>query len=195
MRKLCFGGSFNPVHHGHLICARAVAEAKGFDQVVLIPSALPPHKLHATELAGPEHRLAMCRLAVAGDPAFDVSDLELTRPGPSYTIDTALELRRRGWDRIAWLIGADMVPILPKWHRPDELLREVDLVVMARPGWSLDWSALPQPYQRLADQVVEAPLIDISATMIRRRVAAGRPIRYLAPHPVIDYIDAQGLYR
>jgi nicotinate-nucleotide adenylyltransferase len=195
MRKLCFGGSFNPIHHGHLICARAVAEAKGFDQVVLIPSALPPHKLQETELAPPQHRLQMCRLAVAGDPLFDVSDLELTRSGPSYTIDTARELRRQGWDRVAWLIGADMVPILPKWHQPDDVLREVKLMVMARPGWSIDWSGLPQPYQRLAGQVVETPLIDISATMIRRRVKAARSIRYLTPHSVVDYIAAHNVYR
>jgi nicotinate-nucleotide adenylyltransferase len=195
MRKLCFGGSFNPIHHGHLICARAVAEAKGFQQVVLIPSALPPHKLQATQLAAPEHRLQMCRRAVAGNAMFDVSDLELTRQGPSYTIDTARELRRQGWDRVAWLVGADMVPILPSWHKPDDLLREVELIVMARPGWSFDWGALPPPFQRLAAQVVEAPLIDISATMVRRRIQAGRSERYLTPDPVIEYITAHGLYR
>jgi nicotinate-nucleotide adenylyltransferase len=195
MRKLCFGGSFNPIHHGHLICARAVAEARGFDQVVIIPSALPPHKLHASELAPPQHRLEMCRRAVAGDSLFDVSDLELARPGPSYTIDTARDLRRRGWDHVAWLIGADMVPFLPMWHQPIDLLREVELVIVARPGWSFDWEAMPQAFQGLAAQVVEAPLIDISATMIRRRVEVGRSIRYLTPDPVVDYINAHGLYR
>src|SRR5678815_1912728 len=102
MRKLCFGGSFNPIHHAHLICARAVAEARRFDRVVLVPSALPPHKLRADQLAPPEHRLAMCRLAAEGDRLFEVSDLELTRTGPSYTIDTARELKRQGWDAVAW---------------------------------------------------------------------------------------------
>ena len=195
MRKLCFGGSFNPVHHAHLLCARAVAEARGFDRVVLVPSALPPHKLHATELASPQHRLEMCRAAVAGDAAFEVSDIELAREGPSYTIDTARELRRRGSEQVAWLIGADMVPILPKWHRPMDLLREVELVVMARPGWTLDWDALPEPYRVLRGRVVEAPLVDISATMIRRRVAAGQSVRYLTPDAVGAYIETHGLYR
>ena len=195
MRKLCFGGSFNPVHHAHLLCARTVAEARRFERIVLIPSALPPHKLQATELASPRDRLEMCRLAVAGDSFFEVSDIELSRSGPSYTVDTALELRRQGWGHVAWLIGADMVPILPKWHRPMDLLREVELVVMARPGWTMDWDALPEPFRSLREHVVEAPLMDISATMIRRRVAAGRSIRYLTPDAVCDYIDQHGLYR
>jgi nicotinate-nucleotide adenylyltransferase len=195
MRKLCFGGSFNPIHHAHLLCARAVAEAKGFDRVVLIPSALPPHKLQTTELASPHDRLVMCRLAAEGESLFEVSDLEVTRSGPSYTIDTVRTLRRQGWDRVTWLIGADMVSILPKWHEPLELLREAELLVMARPGWSFDWEALPEPYRVLKERVVEAPLIDVSATTIRRRVAAGQSIRYFTPDAVCGYIAARGLYR
>ena len=195
MRTLCFGGSFNPVHHAHLVCARAVAEAKGFERVVLIPSALPPHKLRQTDLAAPRHRLEMCRLAAAADPLFDVSDVELRRAGPSYTLETARELRRQGWSHVAWLIGADMVPILPSWHQPYDLLREAELVVMARPGWSLNWEALPEPFRALAANVVEAPLIDISATTIRRRVADGRSVRFLTPDAVCDYVAAHGLYR
>jgi nicotinate-nucleotide adenylyltransferase len=195
MRRLCFGGTFNPIHHGHLLCARAVAEAAGFERVVLIPSALPPHKLSATHLATSEQRLAMCRLAVGGDILFDVDPIELTRNGPSYTLDTARELRRRGWGKISWLIGADTVPLLPEWHEPDSLLDEVSFVVMARPGYELDWSALPPKLQGLQSAVVEAPRIEISASEIRRRVAAGRSIRYLTPPPVEEYIARHGLYR
>ena len=195
MRKLCFGGSFNPIHHGHLLCARAVAEARGHDRVVFIPSALPPHKLDAKELVDPPHRLAMCQLATAGDGVFEVDDLELMRSGPSFTIETARELRRRGWDRVDWLIGADMVANLPKWHEPLALLREVEFVVMARPRWAYDWESLPEPFRRLQANVVEAPMVDISATAIRRRVAAGQSIRYLVPDAVADYIGAHGLYR
>ena len=195
MRKICFGGSFNPIHHAHLICARAVAERKGFDRVVLIPSALPPHKLQVAALAPPHDRLEMCRRAVAGESLFEVSDLELKRSGPSYTIDTVRELRSQGWDRVAWLIGADMVAILPKWHEPLQLMREAELVIMARPGWSFDWQALPEPFRRLQESVVEAPLIDISGTTVRSRVAAGQSVRYLVPDAVAEYIAAHGLYR
>ena len=194
MRKICFGGSFNPIHHAHLVCARAVAEARGFERVVLIPSALPPHKLHAAGLAEPHHRLEMCRLATAGEVLFEVSDVELRRRGPSYTVETARELRRQGWPAVAWLIGADMVPILPTWHQPYDLLREVELIVMARPGRTFDWATLPEPFRRLEGNVVEAPLVDISATTIRRRVAAGHSIRYLTPDAVCDYIRRHGLY-
>ena len=195
MRKLCFGGSFNPVHHAHLVCARAVAEARGFDQVVLIPNPVPPHKLASPDLLPANHRLELCRLAVVGDPLFEISNVEIDRSGPAYTIDTVRELKRSGWTHVAWLIGADMVAILPKWRQPLDLMREAELVIMARPGWSFDWGNLPEPFRHLERQVVDAPLIDLSATTIRQRVRAGRSIRYLTPDPVCDYIAAHGLYR
>ena len=195
MRKLCFGGSFNPIHNGHLIPSRAVADAAGFDRVVLIPSAVPPHKLRQADMAGADDRLAMCRLAAEATPGFDVDDLELQRPGPNYTIDTVRELKRRGWDRVSWLIGADQVRQLPTWRQPEALLREVDFVIMARPGWSFDWETLPAAFQALRERVVEAPLVEISATDIRRRVATGQRIENLVPANVAKYIQDKALYR
>jgi nicotinate-nucleotide adenylyltransferase len=195
MRSLCFGGSFNPVHYGHLITSRAVAEAGGFDQVVLIPSAQPPHKPRQPDMADAVDRLAMCQIAMAGDPLFEVSDIELTRPGPSYTIETARELRRRGWPEVNWLIGADQVRDLPKWREPAALLREVNFVVIARPGRDFDWASLPKPFRGLEERVVPAPLVPISATEIRTRVRAGEPIDDLTPRPVVEYIRRRGLYR
>jgi nicotinate-nucleotide adenylyltransferase len=195
IRRLCFGGSFNPVHHAHLICARAVAEAKGFDKVVLIPSALSPHKLQTNNLTAPMHRLAMCKLAVEGEPFFEVDDVEVTRRGPSYTIDTVRLLRKRGWDEVFWLIGADLVPILPTWHEADTLLQEVHFLVMARPGWSFNWQSMPPAYRRLEQNVVPAPLIEISSTNIRQRIAERKSIAYLTPRAVSRYVEENTLYR
>ncbi|MCC6423631.1 MAG: nicotinate (nicotinamide) nucleotide adenylyltransferase [Phycisphaerales bacterium] len=195
MPRLCFGGSFNPIHHGHLLCARAAAERLGFEGVLLIPTAQPPHKPDQTQLAEAKDRLEMCRLAVAGDNFFSVSDLEMTRSGPSYTLDTIRQLKSNGWGTVSWLIGADMLNYLPKWHRPLEIIQEANLVVMARPGWQFDWGKLGSPYQNLRQNVVEAPLIDISATACRGRVAAGLSIAYLTPPAVCQYIADNGLYR
>lgn len=195
MRRLCFGGSFNPIHHGHLLCARAAAESKGYQQVVLIPSGISPHKLQASGVVTPPQRLEMCRLAVAGDPFFRVEDLEAARPGPSYTIDTARELRRRGWGRVDWLIGADMLPGLMTWHRAAELLDEVTFVVMTRAGHPVEPPTLPgRAGNSVTIHAVEVPLLDISSTLIRRRVAAGLSIRYLTPDAVCEYVAAHGLY-
>ena len=195
MAKLCFGGSFNPIHCGHLICARTAAERLGFERVVLIPSSQPPHKPAATDLAEAAHRVRMCELAVQGVGGFEVNDLETKRTGPSYTIDTVRELGRQGWSKVSWLIGADMLQNLPTWREPQALLREVDFVVMARPGWSFDWETLPEPFRVLRERVVETPLVDISATEIRQRVRAGLPIEFLTPELVARYIQQHGLYR
>lgn len=195
MRRVCFGGSFNPIHHGHLLCARAAAEAAGFDQVVLIPSRQPPHKQEDTDIADATDRLTMCRLAVQDDPLFAVDDIELSRPGPSYTIDTVRSLRERGSQDIAWLIGADMARNLPQWHDTASLLSEVHFLLMARPGWSFDWLTMPNEFRHLQNQVVSAPLIEISSTDIRRRVAAELPINYMTPTAVVDYISTHRLYR
>ena len=195
MPTLCFGGSFNPIHFGHLLCAEAVAKSAGFEQILLIPSAQPPHKPNATDLAPAEDRLAMCRLAAADDPLFAVSDIETRRGGPSYTIDTAAELKQQGFVTVHWLIGADMLMFLPHWHRAADLIRQVDFIVMARPGWTIDWSALPEEFRGLRSHMVAAPLIDISATEIRRRVREGRPIDDLVPAAVAAYIAEHMLYR
>lgn len=194
MPALCFGGTFNPIHHAHLICARAAAEAAGLEGVLLIPTRQPPHKIVGPDLAPPADRLEMCRLAVAGDPFFAVSDIELRRDAPSYTIDTVRQLKRDGWKEVHWLIGADMVRILPQWHQPLELLRETRFVIMARPGWSFDWQTLPPEYRQLEASVVTTPLVELSATAIRQRAREGKPIEYLTPPSVVQYIRERKLY-
>ena len=194
MRTLWFGGTFNPVHHGHLATARAVAEAGGFDRVTLVPNQQSPHKARVAGEPSPAERLAMCRLATAGDPLFDVDPVEVDRSGPSYTIETVRTLRGRGWSAVHWLIGGDQVPALPLWHEADALLAETTFVVMGRPGWTIDWAAQPAAVRALRDRVVTTPLLEISSTDLRRRVAEGRSIRYLTPPAVVDFIREQGLY-
>jgi nicotinate-nucleotide adenylyltransferase len=137
----------------------------------------------------------MAEASVRGTPDFTVSSIEVTRNGPSYTLTTAQALKEIGFKEIHWLIGADMAQYLPKWHQPEALLREVHFVVMARPGWQMDWDAMPEPYRVLRERVVEAPQVELSATQIRRRVAEGKSIDFLTPPPVVEYIRHHGLYR
>jgi nicotinate-nucleotide adenylyltransferase len=141
-------------------------------------------KTNASDWISGQHRLRMCEIAIEGDSFFEVSDLELRRPPPSYTIDTVRELKRlRGWSEVNWLIGADNLDEISKWHEADALRRETNFVVMPRPASD----------NRQTD-CIELPLIDISATDIRRRVRAGCSIKYLSPSDVCEYIRANGLY-
>jgi nicotinate-nucleotide adenylyltransferase len=197
-----YGGSFNPIHHGHLIVARSVAERLGVRRLVLVPSASPPHK-HGEDLASAQHRVAMARLAVAGDPELEVSDVEVKREGLSYSILTVEDFRRMvGPDvPLTWVIGADTLPELHTWHRIREMATMCRIVTAVRPGyehpdlWRLS-RVLPAEYIReLTEAVLRTPRIDISATEIRQRVREGKSIRYLVPERVREYIEAQGLYQ
>lgn len=199
---LLFGGSFDPVHHGHLLIARHVAEQLHADQVVLIPGARPPHK-QDVRLAPAPHRLAMCRLAVAGDPQFEVSDWELGQPGPSYTLHTVRHFRAQQGPAgdMYWLIGMDSLNELGTWYRAAELVDACTIVTAARPGFAEPDDALlrqhfsPDQSARLRRHIVTRLHIDIASTDIRTRVRAGRSIRYQVPEAVRDYIDRCGLYR
>lgn len=198
---LLFGGSFDPIHHGHLIAARCAAELLSIPRVVLIPSSQPPHK-RDLRLSPPQVRAEMCRLAVRGDPLFEVSELELNRSGPNYTLLTVREVRRsEPAAELFWLIGADSLLELATWYHIGELAEEVTLVTAARTGFEPgELAELAQLVSsaglaRIRSHILETPLIDISATDIRRRVDAGRDIRYLVPESVRRFIDSHGLYR
>ncbi len=130
----------------------------------------------------------MCRAAISQDSFFEVDDMEMRRVGPSYTIDTARELHRRTGDTVSWLIGADMAISLPSWHEFGSLMAEINFVLMARPGWSLNWNAVPASLRQLEKNVVNAPALEISSTGLRERLARGQSIRYLTSDAVIDYI-------
>ena len=140
-------------------------------------------------------RMTMCRIATVGDPQFSVSDIELRRSGPSYTIDTVRQLKAQGYHHIEWLIGADMLAILPQWHLAEDLIHEAAILILARPGFDLKWDSLPPDFQFLQQNVVPGPLIDISATDIRNRIKLGQNIDDLVPSGVASYIREQGLYR
>lgn len=182
------GGSFDPIHVGHLIVGRAVAEALGLDELRFMPTGEQPLK-RGRHAASAAHRLAMVAAAVAGEPGLAVERLEADRPGLSYTVDTLRALRAREPGReFVVLLGADAAADLDQWHEAAALPGLARLVAFARPGAA-------RPVHALLHQVVEAPAVEISSTAIRGRVAAGRSIRYLVPDAVAEYIAAHGLYR
>ncbi len=197
------GGTFDPVHFGHLLTARAVAEQRGFERITLVPTASPPHK--AGPVASGADRLAMLELAIEGDPLFDICRLELTRTGPSYTLDTLQALRaEHGPDaRLSWIVGADMLEGLPSWHRVGEVLEIAEIIVAARPPWQLKINSLLEKLStqlpslktdKIKNSMVVTPLIEISSSDIRLRAGDGRTIRYLVPSSVDDYIREKNLY-
>lgn len=179
-----YGGTFDPIHHAHLILARQAIETLRLEKVILVPAAISPLK-KAAPVASGEVRLAMLQAAIKGEPGFEVSECELLRPPPSYTIDTVEYIRRRGCDpSIYCLIGEDNVEQLPRWHRFAELEKMVRFVVLDRSGKQPSYS-----YQLIRRR------IDISATEIRRRVAQNESIRYLVPDSVQEIIQREKLYR
>lgn len=182
-----FGGSFDPVHLGHLVVAEAVADALGA-RVRFLPAREQPFK-RAAHVATPEQRAEMLELAAAGNPRFGVERIELDLPAPSYTVRTLRALaEREPRNRFTLLVGADAAQDLPSWWEVEALSDLAEVVVFARPGAALD-------PQRLISRVVEVPAVDISATAVRERVARGQSIRYLVPEAVREYIAAHGLYR
>jgi nicotinate-nucleotide adenylyltransferase len=201
MRIGIFGGTFDPVHLGHLILAEQCREQGRLDQVWFIPAAAPPHKLDRT-VAPFERRVEMLRFALAGNPAFQINELEKDRAGPSYTVDTLTELRRQQPDHDYFLlIGTDTMADLPTWREPGRIVQMAGLLIWQRPGHPPQTTDQLRCALRLPDQVeirlqvVDGPLIDISSSDLRRRAALGRTIRYLVPRGVEQYIVEKRLYR
>lgn len=192
-----FGGTFDPIHLGHLIVAVEVRYALDLDLILFVPAGQPPHKPDQP-ISSDIDRVNMLELAIAGLPGFDVSTVDLDRPGPSYTADTlehvALEYPD---DRRFFIMGADSLRDLADWHAPERIVRAAELAVAARPGVDLDLREIELRIPDLAGRVhmVETPLIGISATDIRRRVAGGEPITFQVPRDVEAYIHEHRLYR
>lgn len=179
-----YGGTFDPIHHGHLILAREAAEQLGLEKIIFIPNVLSPHKLARTP-APVATRYAMVVAAVHGEPLFAADDFELQHAPPSYTIDTVLEMRRRFPSaELYYLIGEDNVKDLGTWRRIDELEKLVRFVVLRRG---------PRPADHTHLSVTRS--VDISASEVRSRVAKGASIRYLVPEPVMEIIESNNLYK
>jgi nicotinate-nucleotide adenylyltransferase len=192
-----FGGTFNPPHLGHLVCAQEAYVELGLDLVMLIPVFTPPHKPLEDD-PGPEHRLELCRRAVVGDARFVVSSLETSRPGPSYTVDTLQELHANESDNELFLIlGGDVAAGLSRWRSPEAVVALATPAIVNRRGTPRARAAagLGELPGGAHARFFSMPEIGVSSTMIRRRVRAGQPIRYLVPDAVAAYIEEKGMYR
>ncbi|WP_126554275.1 nicotinate-nucleotide adenylyltransferase [Dictyobacter kobayashii] len=196
------GGTFDPIHHAHLIVAEEVRYALNLTEMVFIPAGEPPHKAKRTT-APVQDRLAMVELAVASNPHFSISRIEIDRPGPSYLVDT-LRLLKEQWGQdveLCFVIGWDSLEDFPTWYKPAEILEQLNrLVVVHRPGYEDNEAYNQQLEARLPGLLqkmclIEVPQLDISSTELRRRIAEDRPIKYQTPEAVEAYIQAHNLYR
>lgn len=193
MKVGIMGGTFDPIHQGHLLAAERAREEAGLDEVWFMPSSTPPHKPNAPK-ASAEQRLAMVEAAIAGNPFFRAEPCEIRRGGTSYTVDTVRELKAAyPGHEFYYIIGADMVQYLPHWVRIEELARMITFIGLTRPGYSTDVSGL---HEAIRDKVlpVTMPQVDISSTLIRNMRSCGQSVRYLVPETVVSYIEGNRLY-
>ncbi|MEV0566388.1 nicotinate-nucleotide adenylyltransferase [Dactylosporangium sp. NPDC050588] len=192
MRVGIMGGTFDPIHHGHLVAASEVADRFGLDQVVFVPTGDPWQK-SGSAVSSPEDRYLMTVIATASNPRFTVSRVDVDRGGPTYTVDTLRDLREQygASAELFFITGADALKKILSWKDARDLFDLAHFVGVTRPGFELDASHLP------ADSVslVQVPAMAISSTDCRRRVASGKPVWYLVPDGVVQYIAKRGLYR
>ncbi len=187
MRIAVLGGSFDPIHHGHLVVASVAREVVGVAQVRLIPAGEQPFKAGQHSAPG-NHRAAMVDLAIANDPAIVTDRVEVDRPGLSYTVETLADVHRRfPGVTVVLLLGSDAATLFPKWRDPSGIRAQAEVVVFARDGETVP--------EGVADRVVPVPRIEISSTAVRRRVRSGLSIRYWVPDSVAQYIETHSLYR
>ncbi len=193
MKIAIMGGTFNPIHYAHLLSAEEVRDGLGYDKILFIPSARPPHK-DRRDIIDPEHRYQMTLLATSDNPYFEVSRIELDRVGPSYAIQTIKELQAFYGEgcELAFIIGADSLIDFKIWKGFDEILDICRFIATTRPNYCLD--KVP-PDLRNRVEYFSITGVDISATEIREHIRSGRSIQYLVPQPVLEYIERRQLYR
>ncbi len=192
-RLIIFGGTFDPIHTAHLVLAECAADEWGAEKVLFVPAGDPPHKVGKRVTSGKD-RLAMVRGAIDGNPRFELTTIELERPGRSYAIDTITQIKDQYGhaETPGYLIGSDSLLDLPIWKEPDKILNETDVLVVPRPGFDpAEGNSLYRGRFRLLD----SPRFALSATEIRVRVQRGESIRYLVPETARKYIQEKGLYQ
>lgn len=197
MRLGVFGGTFDPVHYGHLVAAEEVRYRLRLDKVLFVPAGMPPHKLDY-DITPTRHRLAMLELAIASNPGFALSRVDIDRHGPCYTVDTLALLHEEygPGTELFFLMGMDSLADLLTWKEPERLIRLAWIVVVGRPGFQADVDELDKVLPGAAERIciVDTPLMEVSSSDIRQRVREGAPIRYQVPEAVEAYIRAHRLY-
>ncbi|KYQ86802.1 hypothetical protein AYX07_06575 [Thermoactinomyces sp. AS95] len=192
MKVGIFGGTFDPIHFGHLLLAEQAREAASLHEIWFIPAGEPPHK-QGKPVTPAMERKKMVELAIEGHPQFKVNPIELMRSGPSYTVDTIMELKKQNPHvEFFLLVGADMVKNLPKWYKIKEIIQNVQVIGLGRPGF--DHDALPEYIEERLMWIPDAVETNISSSIIRERLMLNRSVRYLVPDSVYKYIKEQGLY-
>jgi nicotinate-nucleotide adenylyltransferase len=192
------GGTFDPIHYGHLAAAEEARVKVELEKVVFVVAGLPPHKLDE-EVTPVEHRLAMVELGIHSNPYFELSRVDVDRPGPSYTVDTISILQERLGEEteLFFVMGLDSLVELPTWHEPHRLVRLCRLIAVSRPGFDVDLAGLESEVPGLSSrlEIIDMPEVDISSTDLQRRVREGLPIKYQVPEQVERYIQEHQLYK
>ena len=197
MRLGVFGGTFDPIHHGHLVAAEEVRARLNLHRVLFVPAGLPPHKLDL-DISPTRHRIAMLQLAIASNPGFALSRVDVDRHGPCYTVDTLALLHEEygPGTELFFIMGMDSLADILIWKNPERLIRLAQIVVAGRPGFQADVDELDKVLPGAAERIsiVDTPLIEVSSSDIRQRVREGLPIRYQVPEAVEAYIKEHHLY-
>lgn len=199
MRRVgVIGGTFDPIHYGHLAAAEEARVKVELEKVVFVVAGLPPHKLDE-EVTPVRHRLAMVELGIQSNPCFEISRVDVDRPGPSYTVDTISILQERFGEEteLFFVMGLDSLVELPTWHEPHRLVLLCRLIAVSRPGFNVDQAQLESTVPGLSSrlEIIDMPEMDISSTDLQRRVREGLPIKYQVPEQVERYIEEHRLYR
>jgi len=192
------GGTFDPIHYGHLAAAEEVRARMNLAKVLFVVAGIPPHKLNE-EVTPVEHRLAMVELGIASNPRFEISRVDVDRPGPSYSVDTiSILLEQYGQStEIYFIMGLDSLVEVPMWHQPERLIQLCHLVAVTRPGFDVDMRRLEASVPGISShvEIIDMPELDISSSDLQRRVSEGLPIKYQVPEEVERYINEHHLYK